>query len=486
MTKIRHIAIPILISFLHVNWSLCAINPIMSSSTSEIHNFLNNGQGSANAKLVFSNLSYKENTVQLCYINFALEIDTPVVYTLDSAQDAKVPVISPDGKWVVFARGNGVEAGSPVAKRSSIYLCKLEQDAIPIPLVSDSACEPRFLQQADQLTVIYATLAPNFAWEGIGKTMKITIDTTVEPPAIGTPEVLFEHGGYTGGLSWDGKYLCTGGGNVVMIDLTSGATKPDTVSPFAQSCNASISSSHYYTNTMIYLTTIASHPLVNGGKPWGKWQVILINNSDGELMNGYSYPTTYTFPIETNPESFSKARWHHSEWSNHPYFAAATLNADRYFEIGGEYVNTRYQERLYLLNLKDSSYIEVLHPEAISYNDIPDDESGFHWPWLWVEITDNFKEDSTWLTSSTEITTNPSGKINTHISIKNDHLYSDKAISSISLYQLTGKCIQSISLPHKPKSINLATFNLVGAGIYFLRVTCPSKSIHTFRFIKTR
>ncbi len=488
MHAIKHHEILFIISFLAVNLSYASFTTTMSSSSTEIHDFLLNGQGSPSAKLVYSNISIKDNTIDLCYIDFSEAVDTPVVHIIESARDAKVPVLSPDGKWVVFARGGGVEAGSPVGERSSIFLCELRHDAVPILLVSDSACEPRFLQQADQLTVVYATLAPNFAWEGIGKTMTVTIDTTVDPPAVGTPKVLFEHGGYTGGLSSDGKYLCAGGGNVVMIDLTSGKIRPDTVSTFAQSCNASISSSCYFTNILMYLTTSGSHPIVNGGTPWDKWQVILINNSDGMVLKGYSYPTAYTFPIETNPESFVKAKWHHPEWSNHPYFACATLNADRYFKVGGEYMNTLYQERLYLINIKDSSYLEVLRPDTIGFSGIPDDYSGLHWPWLWVKIPEGFEEDCSWLSNITPIVSHPKSKTPpaTQTAIKYDRIISTLPIYSIAVYTSNGVCLQFIKPQRETFTFALAYLNTLSKGMYFIRVKTSPYETNTFRYTVLR
>jgi hypothetical protein len=100
--------------------------------------------------------------------------------------------------------------------------------------------------------------------------------------------------------------------------------------------------------------------------------------------------------METDPKSFTSATWHHPEWSNHPYFAAATVNAERYFKNNsGSYDNTSYQERIYLVNFKDSLYIEVLRPDTIAYN--VKATSGFYWPWLWVEVGAGFAEDQNWL-----------------------------------------------------------------------------------------
>lgn len=460
----------------------------MSSSTQEIHEFLKSGQGSVNAKLVYVNYSNTDQTKELCYIDFSEEVDTPVVHKISAATDAHVPVISPDGNWVVYATGKGTEVGSPVSMRSSVYLCKIEENAVPVLVAADSACEPRFIQNTDTLTIIYSTLAPNYAWEGCGKTMKVKIDISGEPPVVDTPRVLFEHGSYTGGLSWDGIFLCSGGGDIVMLDLTSGNTRPDTVSYCKQSCNASISSSRKYTNCMMHVTMAGSHPLINGGKKWEMWQVILINNSKGDILKGYWYPTQYKFPLQTDPESLDKARWHHCEWSNHPYFATATLNADRYYKVGDEYVNTKYQERIYLANLKDSSYLEILRPDTIKHSGIPDDNAGLHWPWLWVKIPDGFIEDSSWLDAITNIGTFPSTKTNyctnNLIQFNNNIITSVYPVSAISIYRVDGKFIRRIIPDKATKTMALSILKNISAGAYIIHIETIRNISSRFLFVQ--
>ncbi len=373
-------------------------DPVLSSSTQEIHDFLLNGNGTANAKLVFVKKIMEGVSTffnNLYYIDLSEVNDTPVVHTIAAAKGAQVPVISPDGKWVVFAKGSRLtEAGATAGSKSSTYLCKIEEDAVPTLLMQDSAFEPRFMQNAAKLTVIFPTEAQNYSWRGIGRTLKMEIDVSGSTPVAGKPEVLFATAGFTGGLSTDGKYLCGGGGNIGMVDRTSGNTVGDTACDFPQACNASISASSIFTNMVMYLTTVGSHPNVNGGQMWQSWQVILINNNQKEVIKGYTYPTQFKIPLDTSNSTFRKAMWHHCEWSNHPYFAAATLNIRRTWEGTNA---TEYQEQIYLINLKDSTYIEVLRPDSVEFSGILDDNSGYFWPWLWVEKPSGFQEDQNWL-----------------------------------------------------------------------------------------
>lgn len=368
--------------------------PEFSTTSEGVREFLAAGQGGPQVRLVYVDWTRKEG--RLCYLDFA-GTGRPVVRVIAAARDPRVPVISPDGEWIVYASGEGAEAGSALSARSSVHLVRMREDAEPLLVAADSACEPRFVQAVrGKLEIVYTTLAPNLGWEGFGRTLKVAVDVSGPSPAIGEPEVLAADGSYTGGLSWDGRYLCGGGGHVAIRDLQTPGARPDTVSyQGIQSCNASISSSRRYTQSLMYLNTSGQHPDLNGGKAWEEWQAILIGGKDGRLLKGFMHPADPVHSLETEPASLSRAKWHHSEWSNHPYFAAATVNAERYFKAATGYANTMYQERIYLINLRDSAYLEVLRPDRLAYDS--HSYGGFYWPFLWVEVPSEFAESPEWL-----------------------------------------------------------------------------------------
>ncbi|MDB5105917.1 MAG: hypothetical protein JWP91_3606 [Fibrobacteres bacterium] len=377
-----------------------AFTPIASASVSEVAAFLAAGMGGGaggNAKLIYVDLTSPSGA--LCFIDFSEKTATPAIHVIAAAKAPEVPVISPDGKWAVYASGTGTEAGSPENSHSSVYLVKLEETAKPLLIAADSACEPRFVQNpAGKLTVLYTTKAPNVAWEGKGRTMQAEVDVSGAVPVVDAPKVLWASGSFTGGLSWDGRYLCGGGGHVAMLDLKGEKGRADTLSyNLIQSCNASISSSRIATNTMLYLNTEGSSPAIDGGKPWGEWQTILISDGAKNLIKGFSRPAAFAHPVETATPSVSNIKWHHCEWSSHPYFATATLNVDRFFKSAVGYDNTGLQERIYLINLKDSTYLEVLRPDTVKTTGKAFDVSGLYWPWLWVEVPPGFAEDKEWL-----------------------------------------------------------------------------------------
>lgn len=375
-----------------------SFTPVFSASSDQVKAFLAKAQGGAKAKLAFIDRTGSEEL--LCYIDFS-EAEAKI-HVIKAAKAAEVPVISPDGNWIVYASGTGTEAGSPPGSKSSAYLVKMEEAAVPVLFTPENACEPRFVQDAaGKLGIVYATEAPDLAWEGHGKTMRVDVDVSGAAPSPGTPTVLCATGSYSGGLSYDGKFLCGGGGHVAMLDLGNGKTKPDTLSwNMIQSCNASISSSRVRTGAMMYLNTQGKVPGIDGGKSWGEWQTILISDASKRLVKAYTFPAAFAHPVETSPASVSTVKWHHSEWSNHPHFAAATLNVERFFKVNAKFENTALQERIYLIDLKDSSYLEVLRPDTVKFTGKAFDVGGLYWPWLWVEVPAEFQEDPAWLDSA--------------------------------------------------------------------------------------
>jgi hypothetical protein len=376
-----------------------------SASAKEIQDFLVAGSGSSNAKLVFVNSTNGING-QLCYCDFAEAVDTPSIHKITAVTNAKVPVISPDGQWVVYAAGEGGEAGSGKAQRSSVYICKIAENASPVLVKADSAYEPRFMQNAStgKDTIIYSTLLPDFAWQDNScKTMKVGVTFGNGAPSIGTPQPLWNNGGYSGGQSWNKQYLCGGGGSVAMLDCA-GNGVPDTITSYHQACNVSVSSSRRFCDRAMYLTTGDHDGRIKPDSTWRQWQVIFISDISQKVCRYYRVPTTFNVDPQTADTTIRKPSsafcWHHPEWSNHPYFAAATLNVQRNYRAGSLWNGTSYQERLYLLNLRDSSYQEIVRPQPQVF--VYDTarygiSAGFYWPWLWVQAPDGFDEDSLWL-----------------------------------------------------------------------------------------
>ena len=443
----------------------------------EVLTFLNAGS----AKLVYVNKAH--SVKELHFIEFTSGGDA-LIKKIPAAQMPTAPVISPDGRWVTFASAQGSwgEAGTPTTATSTIWICKLEENATPVRV--GEGCEPRFVQDTGRLTIVFPSVAPNYAWEGLGVTNKVDIDVSTDTAKPGTPDVFFQHGAYTGGLSKDGKYLCGGGGLGAMIDLEGGATRPDTIAPTPyarQACNVSISASSHFTNTLMYLDFGSTGDVpegINGGDSWEAWQIIFVADKSKRLLRHYVIPRQFTYPVETTPASLDYLKWHHPEWSNHPHYAAATLNAVRYVKKPeGGYKNPEWQERIYFINLRTSDYLEVLRAgqldsAALLAYDIFD---GFFWPGLWVQPAQDFVEDSTWLQPQSAV--NPRGAAGGNsglIHFDGRRIAAREPIHSVGVHTLSGRTVGMLL----PSGGNRRTVDLLDTwgrerlpkGTYFLRV----------------
>jgi hypothetical protein len=471
---------------------------LRSSSSQEIKYFLTASSGSTAAKMVFVNSTNGKNG-QLCYIDFSEVTDTPVVHSIAAVVNAKVPVISPDGQWVVYDTGTGGEAGSAKTMRSSVFICKIAEDASPVLIKADSACEPRFMQNVPQGldTIIYSTLLPDFGWQDSGKTMKVGVDVTNGTPLIGTPQLLWDKGGYSGGQSWNKRFLCGGGGSVAMLD-TKGTGKPDTITSYHQACNVSISASRLFNDRAMYLTSGDHDAQIKPDSIWRQWQIIFISDLAREVVRYYRCPTKFKFDPQTPDTTIRSINsaffWHHPEWSNHPYLAASTVNIDRAYFVGQTWKHTDYQERLYIVNLKDSVYLEILRPQpqVFAYNPAKySATSGILWPWLWVQVPKGFQEDTAWLKKNRPSTgirdVKYSNGHNPLIKLSGNSLTAISPIARISIYDISGR--KTASLCHtfiNGKSADLSSLSGNCAAVRFIRIECVDGTSAVIKSMRIR
>jgi hypothetical protein len=333
------------------------------------------------------------------------------------------------------------------------------------------------------------------AWAGIGKTYIVEIDTTGGTAKPGPLQLFFTHGGYNGGLSWDEKYLAAGAAaiHIVMMDLQSNRTLPDTVDhlfpvnpPYetkygSNSCNASISTSRIFTNLVMHIdggSSQSSTPMANFGKPWSEWQVILIIDDKGNLKKQYPYPKV---PIETLPDSTNfgnKVRWHHPEWSNHPYFACATLNAGRSYYISGSWKSNDYQERIFLIDLFRSTNHEILAPAQY----LNDPGAGVYWPYLWVDVPATFQEDPNWMNTINSVKRIHTGKNFPIVSFDGNIVQSSTPLRSVTIHSLLGQQLKTVKLAAGSRSVEVRPDSKLSRGIYFVRVLTNDGKHQVFRW----
>jgi len=427
----------------------------------------------------------------LHFIDISQPEEKPVVKTITQVSGAKLPEISPDGKMVTYVTGAGGEHGSPISQTATVWVCELKEDAAPVK-VAELGYEPRWKQVSDVPTIIYPTIATNRQWkEPNGKTMQVEItlgsDGTI---SVGTPSVLVD-AAYTGGLSYDGKYICGGGGNAGLFNISEGGDpqKPDTIVDFGQTCNVSVSSHRENTGYFMNLCTQvrgSDNADLPDNVQFGTWQAIFItqpaalgSNSGDKVMRYYPYPVLDRDSLINSASQLHAIRtpqhsekWHHCEWSNHPDFAVATLNVVRayvenpagyYDKTGfGDLVgiqNSEFQERIFLINLRDeSNYLEIIRMDSSEVNH--EQTIDLRWPGLWV---------------SSE-TLPVKNQLHSSFKASTIHLYADAALISSSQGKITNVSVHNalgqemFSQKFHNSLVKVSALKTLPSGVYFVKV----------------
>jgi hypothetical protein len=265
-----------------------------------------------------------------------------------------------------------------------------------------------------------------------------------------------------------------------------------------QACNPSISSSRSQrTNAMMYLDfgSRLINDLVNGGNTWSTWQVVFICNFEGRILWSYRCPPTdpvfpYTEGVMTQDMArdtvfdASHTRWHHPEWSNHPYFAASAIELRR---IWGQdnatppnYRETVRQERICIIDIKNSKTLGILRagPEELVYTE---STSGLCFPWLWVEVSPSFVEDSLYLPVAerpVNFSKNPSGRI----SMSNLNSLRD---AKVNIVASDGRLIYTATAGSN-KTIDLSGMKNLKSGTYFVKVESRGIPAQTIRYLSVQ
>ena len=166
-------------------------------------------------------------------------------------------------------------------------------------------------------------------------------------------------------------------------------------------CNPSRSASGIFTNTMLYFdfgsAAIAAakcfHPLLG---TWGMHEIIFLSRFDGEDLRTYAMPADRPIVPVAAASGVGEAvgkQWNNPEWSNHPYYAVASLLVDRLWSVSGNWNHTTNTESIYLVNLKDSVYLKLVESADTSYAST----TTFENPFIWVQVPAGFAEDTGWL-----------------------------------------------------------------------------------------
>jgi hypothetical protein len=466
---------------------------------------LRNLCGSDSVKLVFQNKTY------LYMVDFSP--DSPEVRRIEGlsvgTNESFLPVISPDGKWIAYATG-ARDDGTGVP-RSTAWIRELALSGTPVK-VADTGFVPRFVQKSsrDTLQIVYSTnedcpaqlpvQPPRCDRAGMTLARKIALPSRV----VSAPRVICGTGSYYGGLSRDERYLCTGwlasAFEPLMIDLhnLSGgpkgmhavqvinpATVRDTVVALS-GCNPSRSPSAIFTDAMMFLDFGTPRLQAFGAQYpalglWGVHAALFISRY-GTWTHGID-TRCYWPPAEVHvydPEDpavigqgeIVGMEWNHPEWSNHPYFATASLVLTRVYFTGGNWTSIPRAERLYLIDLRDGGLVKLL--EAADTTIMAD--ISVKNPFLWVKVPSNFKEDSSWL-AGVKLTPRPlsvlpsfaSQSADGEVELSHGLLTSSSRISQVEVFSVLGQQIYRIR-PQEPRSVRLSSYGPFRPGVYFINV----------------
>jgi hypothetical protein len=426
---------------------------------------------------------------------------------------AYFPVISSDGRWITYQTGIEKEGPPDNAVKGRIWLRKLAQTgARTAPIqVADTAYVPRFVQNtpADTPQIVYATSVqcPSGICWNAGRTLKKSVDTVNEVPQ--QAQTVFGGGSYYGGLSYDNRYLVTGwpgGPNAFILDLQNSGAGPAAVHTMRVkknvtnadtfvaigTCNISRSASRIFTNTMLFYDfgfdslfyPGCYHPILG---TWVEHAKLFISRYDAEDLRVFDMPADR--PVVPGSQARSGdavgKEWFHPEWSNHPYYAVAALNIDRFFDSSGTNVHRHNSESVYLIDLKDSVYVKLIESTDTSITSF----TGFNYPWVWVEVPAGFNEDTAWL-SQTIWERSGQGVIYTYKgrrSVDLRTILSNGAnLKCVAAYTLSGKKVGSLQ-PVPAGGVRLErVFNTFPKGVYLLVIETRMNGKLLMRWAKTK
>jgi hypothetical protein len=433
----------------------------------------------------------------LWYVDFSESI--PQIRKMNINGSPYFPVISSDGKWVTYQTDVMAEGPSKDPNFGKVWIRQIAVDANPLE-VADSAYVPRFVLNSpvDSPEIIYSTslTCPQGLCYTAGKTVKKRIIGN----SVQAAQSVYDNGSYYGGLSWDNRYLSTGwpgGPNVFMLDLQNTGDGPrglhtmrvkktgtnaDTVVTL-QACNMSRSASRVFTNAMLYYDFSSAaikaagcyHPILG---EWGEHELLFISRYDGEDLKVFALPSDRPVIPISQAQGLGEAtgkEWENPEWSNHPYYAAASLTVDRLFQINGNWDNTQNGELAYLVSLKDSVFIRLIETTDTSFTST----TQITYPFLWIETPTDFQEDSVWLKTTIWERANIGVKrpYNAPNGGALENLNNLGTIDEIILCSPNGEKIACIK-PLKNERIDLRRMSFkIKPGVYFVRIKSQKRDV---------
>jgi hypothetical protein len=289
--------------------------------------------------------SYEKERVLLQTIYFARLNDSnavPIRLKKPAGREnwkADCPNLSPDGKFVTYHCYATVQ-------QCAVYIQRLDSTADPV-WIDEPGGEPHFYKDAQgNLFVTYAntfefldaalTSYPSYA------TYMKQIDTSTGRP--GSLRIKIAPYPFYGGLSKDGRYLCTGYKYAYLYDRIDSIPYP--IDQNNQVCNPSITTDSVHTDRMMFLSFSGIQNLKGySNTSIGFHKVIFIVDKTNTVIN--------SFDINTVIDA-SKGEWQRPRWSSNPgYFSAIAQDGG-----SGDY-------DIYLVSIQSGKALRINTPDAI-------------------------------------------------------------------------------------------------------------------------
>ena len=296
------------------------VSPYVFPSSAAIDSFFN----TTNVKIAYALADNVFRTVY--FIDFNAATPAPVKLIKPAGMeniDADSPLISPDGTFVTYylITGNTTYGA---------YIQKLDPDAQPV-LVASNGTEPHWWKDsANQVYVIYSDqyMVENLV-TGVGHTFRQKFSPNGNGSLLGAVDTIAPYP-MNGGLSKDGRYLCTGYKHAAFYDISTQTLVP--INGDNQVCNPSTDPDSSLPYRMMFLNIGGIQSLNNP----------FLGNADFPSNNLSQHAYLFIVDPSNTVQDYvpitimgnSYHAWQCPEWSNNPNFAAAMALADEFATTG--------------------------------------------------------------------------------------------------------------------------------------------------------
>jgi hypothetical protein len=301
---------------------------------------LNSFCGTANVTLLYSyeKLGILTQTIYFAHLNDSNAV--PLALKKPAGREKwKVdsPNVSPDGKFVTFHCFS--------ASQCAVYIQRIDSAAVPV-LVDDPGSEPHFYK--DSLGNLFVTYANTFgfldaalkSYTSYATYMK-QIDTSTGRP--GSSSIKIAPYPFYGGLSKDGRYLCTGYKYAYLYDRIDSILY--SIDPGNQTCNPSITPDSIQTDRMMFLNFAGQQNMANFTETTVEHKDVFIVDKGNNMVSNFNINTVI---------DATKGEWQRPRWSSNPgYFSATAQDGS-----GNNY-------DIYLVNIQSGKALRLNNPDAI-------------------------------------------------------------------------------------------------------------------------